>query len=82
MYNFQRLCTEIITHYADYPVIFADGSVRNRSTGFVFILSGSVLEFQLNTFSFIFTAELLALCKTIQAVRNFQPGKCLLFVAP
>jgi hypothetical protein len=48
----------------------------NGSRGFAFVLNGRFLR--LKSFSSLFTAELFALCKALEAVGNFLPGKCLL----
>jgi hypothetical protein len=54
--------------FSDYPddtVVFTDGSMMNGSTGCMFILNGNAFKFQLNSFSSVFTTELLALCKAV-----------------
>jgi hypothetical protein len=76
--TFHRLCTEMFTHYPDYTVVFTDGSVANRLTGFALILNGKLFKFQLNIFCSVFTAELLASCKALGTVYNLPLGKVLL----
>jgi hypothetical protein len=68
----------MFTHYADYTVVFTDGSVMNGLTDYAFILNGNTFKFRINSFTSIFTAEVLALCKALEAVSNNLPGKFLL----
>jgi hypothetical protein len=67
-YLWDRLCREMFPHYTDYIVVFTDGSVMNESMGYACILNVNAFKFQLNSFSSVFTTELLAPFKALGAV--------------
>jgi hypothetical protein len=46
--------------------------------GCAFISNGNAFTFQLNSFTSVFTTELLAPCKALEAMDNLPPGQCLL----
>jgi hypothetical protein len=68
----------MFTQYLDLAVVSTDGSLMNGLMCCAFILNLKDFKFQLNSFISIFTAELLALCKALEALGNLPPGKFLL----
>jgi ribonuclease HI len=69
----------MLSHYPGDTVVFTDGSVMNGSTGCAFILDSQASKFRLNRFRSIFSAELFALWKALEAVGYQPPGQFLLF---
>jgi hypothetical protein len=75
--TYRRLFSEILSHYPGYSSFHIWVS-DNGSTGCAFIFYAQASKFRLNPFSSIFSAELFALWKALEAVSYQPPGQFLL----
>jgi hypothetical protein len=73
--SLQRLCTEMFTHYADYAVVLQMGLWWTDQQVVLLFWMETLLNFD---WTVIFTADLLALCKALEAVSKLLSGNFLM----
>nr|CAI5843233.1 unnamed protein product [Callosobruchus analis] len=78
--NFNNaLVKQILTNYADFVTIYTDASKSEAGTGAAFLIPDVIQkQMKLNDHTSIFTAEALAILKSIEFVNNAGIKKCII----